>query len=127
MMEEKGIAEKIAAETVNKFIKSGFVQVKREDDSCRIAFNREALQWYIAEAIMRAVALAPQGIVLGAGEKTWQPTHRHYKGGFYREIARGRLEADQTPVVIYDNQKGEIWARPANDFDQTEPFVRFSI
>lgn len=47
----------------------------------------------------------------------WRPTHRHYKGGFYREIARGRIEADLSPVVIYDNEKGETWVRPAEDFD----------
>jgi len=57
---------------------------------------------------------------------TWQPTHEHYKGGLYRVIGRGLIEADRSPVVIYDNAMGEIWVRPESDFDQTDPFVRFA-
>ena len=56
----------------------------------------------------------------------WRPTHQHYKGGLYRVVARGRIEADLSPVVIYDNDAGETWVRPVDDFDQTDPFVRFA-
>lgn len=56
----------------------------------------------------------------------WRPTHEHFKGGLYRVIARGRIEANLTPCVIYDNEKGETWVRPADDFDQTDPFARFA-
>ena len=56
----------------------------------------------------------------------WKPTHEHYKHGLYRVIGRGRMEADLSPVVIYDNEAGEIWVRPADDFDQKDPFVRFA-
>jgi hypothetical protein len=51
------------------------------------------------------------------GALEWKPTHRHYKGGLYREIARGKIEADLSPVVIYDNAHGETWVRPFSDFD----------
>lgn len=56
----------------------------------------------------------------------WKPTHQHYKGGYYRVMARGRIEADLSPVVIYDNEAGETWVRPVDDFDQRDPFVRFA-
>lgn len=56
----------------------------------------------------------------------WKPTHEHYKGGLYRVIARGHIEADLTPCVVYDNEAGETWVRPADDFDQADPFVRFA-
>jgi len=58
--------------------------------------------------------------------EAWKPTHQHYKGGFYRVIARGRNENTLTPCVIYDNEAGDVWVRPADDFDQTDPFVRFA-
>jgi hypothetical protein len=65
----------------------------------------------------------------GKGNGPWQPTHQRDKGGLYREIARGELEADRTPVVTYDDQKTQVWVRsgvPVKDFDQIEPFVRFA-
>ena len=51
----------------------------------------------------------------------FQATHRHYKGGLYREIGRGKIEADQTPAVIYANEFGEVWVRPAAEFDGPAP------
>ncbi len=66
----------------------------------------------------------PESASAGAGE--WQPTHRHYKGGLYRVIARGRIEADLTPCVVYDNAKGETWVRPATDFDGLIPLLSAS-
>jgi hypothetical protein len=122
----EGIAEAISLETVNKFIKSGFVRIAQEEDRCQITFRRDALQWYVSEGILRALAMAMKATDGGRGNGRWQPTHQHYKGGLYREIARGQLEADQTPVVIYDDQKGQVWVRPVKDFDQIEPFVRFA-
>lgn len=47
----------------------------------------------------------------------WRPTHRHYKGGLYRELMRGTLEASMTPVVVYQNQEGRVWVRPVREFD----------
>jgi hypothetical protein len=49
--------------------------------------------------------------------ETWQPTHQHSKGGMYRVLARGVLEADETPMVIYDDVSGKIWIRPVVEFD----------
>lgn len=49
------------------------------------------------------------------------PTHRHYKGGLYRIIATGRVEADLTPVTIYQNEQGDVWTRPTDDFDGLAP------
>jgi hypothetical protein len=51
----------------------------------------------------------------------WIPTHRHYKGGEYRVIdAVARLSAlgpdDGKPVVVYQNRKGETFARERQEF-----------
>ena len=54
------------------------------------------------------------GINTGAA---WAPTHRHRKGGLYRELARGTNESDRSPVVIYDDDSGTIWVRPVIEFD----------
>lgn len=53
-----------------------------------------------------------------ASDRTdWKATHRHRKGGLYRVLGRGTLEADRSPVVIYDDAAGEIWVRSAKEFD----------
>jgi hypothetical protein len=46
----------------------------------------------------------------------WRATHLHKKGGFYRVIAEGLLEADRSDVVIYDDAQGQVWVRPAAEF-----------
>ena len=45
--------------------------------------------------------------------------YRHKKtGGLYTEMARGKLEADLTPMVIYRAHKdGTVWVRPVSEFD----------
>lgn len=65
--------------------------------------------------VLRSAAALLRRLALPAVD--WRPTHRHYKGGLYREIARGRIEADLSPIVIYDNDHGETWVRPVADFD----------
>lgn len=55
---------------------------------------------------------------LSSPVEEWRPTHRHYKGGLYRVVARGKIEADLSPVVIYDNKQGETWVRPVRDFEE---------
>ena len=72
-----------------------------------------------AAALLRRYAR--QGVAEGAGEST-RPTHRHYKGGFYRETKRGRATGDKpivdlTPVVVYENEAGEVWVRAVEEFD----------
>lgn len=69
---------------------------------------------------------------LAAQGNGWRPTHRHYKGGLYRVVALGRIEADLSPVVIYDNENGETWVRPADEFNgyafraEGTPVLRFT-
>lgn len=46
----------------------------------------------------------------------WRPTHRHYKGGLYRLIGMGRIEAGLAEVAIYDNANGDLWVRPWTEF-----------
>lgn len=47
-------------------------------------------------------------------------TYRHYKGGFYRVIAVGRLEATLEPVVVYQSSDGNgtVWVRTAENFHE---------
>ena len=47
----------------------------------------------------------------------FEPTHRHRKGGLYREIMRGVREHDLEPVVVYRGEDGTIWTRPVAEFD----------
>ena len=43
-------------------------------------------------------------------------TWRHYKGGSYRIIGVGRIEATMELVVIYVSAVGQIWVRPLVNF-----------
>lgn len=49
----------------------------------------------------------------------YKTTHVHKKtGGRYAVIGRGKIEADLTPCVVYQKSStGEIWVRPAAEFD----------
>jgi len=43
--------------------------------------------------------------------------YRHYKGGTYRLIAWGQIEATEADVVIYrSEQDGKVWVRPKDEF-----------
>ena len=54
----------------------------------------------------------------GDGSRIMDVIYRHRKGGLYRIIARGRLESDLTPVVIYQALAGsEYWVRPTAEFE----------
>jgi hypothetical protein len=45
------------------------------------------------------------------------PTHRHYKGNLYREISsRVRRESDGVRQVLYEDEKGQLWVRPYEEF-----------
>lgn len=48
---------------------------------------------------------------------TFQPTHRHYRGGLYRKLGEGKQEATLEPVTIYQNEDGVIWVRPTAEFE----------
>lgn len=67
---------------------------------------------------LEATAVADLVLALGLQlEQRWQATDQHRKGGLYRVIARGSLEADLTPAVVYDDAEGRVWIRPAAEFD----------
>jgi hypothetical protein len=43
---------------------------------------------------------------------------KHRKGGFYKVLAVGRIEADLAPVVVYQSQKDWlVWVRPLAEFE----------
>lgn len=51
------------------------------------------------------------------GRVPWHPTHRHKKGGRYRLLGYGVLEADRSRVAIYDDAQGTVWVRDAAEFE----------
>ncbi|WP_375280493.1 hypothetical protein [Pseudooctadecabacter sp.] len=51
------------------------------------------------------------------GQPPWHPTHRHKKGGGYRLLGYGVLEADRSRVAIYDDAEGTVWVRDAAEFE----------
>ncbi|SLN58097.1 hypothetical protein [Pseudooctadecabacter jejudonensis] len=51
------------------------------------------------------------------GQTPWHPTHRHKKGGGYRLLGYGVLEADRSRVAIYDDADGTVWVRSADEFE----------
>ncbi len=70
----------------------------------------------VAECVKAIAALSP-----APAEPAWTPTHRHYKGGLYRELMRGRREGSGEPMVAYQAENGDIWFRPVEEFDGTVP------
>lgn len=45
------------------------------------------------------------------------PTHRHYKGGLYKLIStKVRREGDAARMVLYEDEKGQLWVRPYEEF-----------
>ena len=68
-----------------------------------------------AEAAIRALAPPP----------TWPPTHRHYKGGLYRELMRADAWTDllnpeppRDDLVVFENEAGRRFILPALEFDE---------
>ena len=56
------------------------------------------------------------------GQPRWHPTHRHKKGGSYRLLGYGVLEADRSSVAIYDDADGIVWVRDAGEFNEHDRF-----
>lgn len=46
----------------------------------------------------------------------WKATHRHYKGGLYRVIGEAVHTETSAFLTIYDNEQGNIFARPQGMF-----------
>lgn len=119
------VAKLVAAESAaSTAMRDGMMEAARiaEYEADYAPMPSTAFGAHIAKAIRTRASSLPGG----EGKAGWQPTHEHYKGGLYRVVARGLIEADLSPCVVYDNAAGETWVRPADDFDQTDPFVRFA-
>lgn len=61
------------------------------------------------------------------GQPQWHPTHRHKKGGGYRLLGFGVLEADRTSVAIYDDIDGTVWVRDAAEFNDRDRFAPVTL
>ncbi|RWX72522.1 DUF1653 domain-containing protein [Mesorhizobium sp. M2A.F.Ca.ET.039.01.1.1] len=53
----------------------------------------------------------------------WRPTHRHYKGGYYRVLMTGRFEENLSEAIVYDNEAGEVWIRRTENFNTPGRFT----
>jgi hypothetical protein len=42
--------------------------------------------------------------------------YRHYKGGIYYLIGIGKHSETEEELVIYENEKGDLWVRPYEMF-----------
>lgn len=69
----------------------------------------QRFRWRRSKPCQGAAGLIP-------GSQPWRATHRHHKGGEYRVLAHGVLEADRSEAVIYDDQEGQIWVRSKSEF-----------
>lgn len=49
-------------------------------------------------------------------DEDFKPTHLHKKGRHYQVIGEGIIEETGTPAVIYKNDAGMTWIRPAEEF-----------
>lgn len=78
------------------------------------------LQHAYEEALDLANYLKRAIMEVGGGirphEPTWVATHRHYKGGLYRLLFEGQIEADLSRVVVYQGIDGRVWVRPREEF-----------
>ena len=72
-----------------------------------------------ADDALRAVYDAYKDNQARATAPAWVPTHRHYKGGLYRELMRVEREGDAEKMVVYEAEDGRRWVRPAAEFDST--------
>lgn len=52
--------------------------------------------------------------------QVWRPTHRHYRGGEYRELGACRVErSPSVPMTLYEAVGGALWVRPTSEFGDT--------
>jgi hypothetical protein len=52
---------------------------------------------------------------------SWQPTHRHYKGGLYRVLFEAVHTETEEPMTVYQTPDGRNWVRPAAMFNERLP------
>lgn len=80
----------------------------------RTGSDRETAEMALAEAL-NGWLVPDEELLL---PDTPPPTHRHRKGGLYRLIARGRIEATLEPCAIYASVKDDlVWVRPEAEFE----------
>ena len=80
----------------------------------RTGCDRETAELALAEAL-NGWLIPDEELLL---PDTPPPTHRHRKGGLYRLIARGRIEATLEPCAIYEGVgTGLVWVRPEAEFE----------
>jgi hypothetical protein len=56
----------------------------------------------------------------------WVPTHRHFKGGYYKVIGSPLFVSGEEPVpcVLYENERGESFVRTRENFEEGIRFER---
>lgn len=85
----------------------------------------QAVASLMSDADWQSVLAAALGAVpapSGNGASTaWQPTHRHYKGGFYRLLFEAIHSETEEAMAVYQTPDGRHWVRPAAMFYEVLP------
>lgn len=52
---------------------------------------------------------------------SFEPTHRHYKGGLYRRLFEARHSETEELLTVYQSADGRYWVRPTGMFEERLP------
>ena len=90
-----------------------------------IGFDRAAASVRRAAGLDPALQRATIAVVKEE-ENTWKPTHRHIaRGTTYRVLGQGKFQTalldslllnDDSPLVVYQGEDGQLWARNPGEF-----------
>lgn len=77
--------------------------------------------WTKLEQIRARQLTKPRKLDESRVDETWQPTHRHYKGGLYRVLFEAIHTETEESMTVYQTPDGRNWVRPAAMFNDTLP------
>jgi len=91
--------------TADAWVRSHMVRTGCNRETAEVALAGALNVWLIPDENLRL-------------PDTPSPTHRHRKGGLYRLIARGRIEATLEPCAVYVSVTDDlVWVRPETEFE----------
>lgn len=79
----------------------------------------QSVQQLMSDAAWHSVLAA--ALAASTGQADWQPTHRHYKGGLYRELFEAVHTETEEAMTVYQTPDRRHWVRPAAMFHEVLP------